>query len=599
MAGDDDGSSSITLVNKLDFGDPLYLHASDTTGTALVSIKLKGTENYSVWSRAMLLALNTKNKKGFIDGTCKRSDYEKDEVLLNQWDRCNSVQVNSLTQGGSSVSEYYHKLNSLWKQFDALVKLPECVCTANADFIKHNSVMKLMQFLMGLDEVYQPIRSNLLMTDPLPNVKTAFAVISREESHRNFSGHTVGQKSRSSAFVAKTPNNVNGNNNFNRPNNMNNTNQFKRSGTVRGLNANYKCTKCGIIGHTVDRCFEVIGYPPGYIRKPFNQGAPKFTANNNNCVSDNANATTSSSPFTVDQISKLMSLINDKDKGNSTAVLNANMSGSFWNNSSKFNSNFEKFFCNNMFFTNNKHHHKDWIIDSGANQHMICSDGDLFDEIDVSNMNIFVSHPNGTQAKIVKVENIQINEFITLYNVLYIPEYCVNLLSVNKLTVGNRFFVGYNEQHCFIQNLMLNKLVGIGDEKDGLYMFKKMNIGNCANSFCGSLKLWHHRLGHPASQVLVVLKEKLNLKDSNFIEPCEIYHKAKQTREPFPLSENKSVMLGDLLHLDLWGPYKVVSKEGYKYFLTIIDDFTRAVWIFPIKTKDEVFDNVNYLYNIL
>ncbi|XP_071694794.1 uncharacterized protein [Rutidosis leptorrhynchoides] len=280
----------------------------------------------------MLLALNTKNKKGFIDGTCKRSDYEKDEVLLNQWDRCNSVvltwiltsisdelylgqifsnnsvtvwqelketydkidgsitfnlhkRINSLTQGGSSVSKYYHKLNTLWKQFDALVKLPECVCTANADFVKHNSVMKLMQFLMGLDEVYQPIRSNLLMTNPLPNVKTAFAVISREESHRNFSGHTVGQKSQSSAFVAKTPNNVNENNNFNRPNNMNNTNQFKRSGIGRGLNANYNCTKCGMIGHTVDRCFEVIGYHPGYIRKPFNHGAPKFTANNNNCGS--------------------------------------------------------------------------------------------------------------------------------------------------------------------------------------------------------------------------------------------------------------------------------------------------------------------------
>ncbi|XP_071740295.1 uncharacterized protein [Rutidosis leptorrhynchoides] len=207
MAGDDDGSSSVTLVNKLDFGDPLYLHARDTTGTALVSIKLKGTENYSVWSRAMLLTLNTKNKKGFIDGTYELylgQIFSNNYVIVWQelketYDKIDGSitfnlhkQINSLTQGGSSVSEYYHKLNTLWKQFDALVKLPKCVCTANADFVKHNNVMKFMQFLMGLDEVYQPIRSNLLMTDPLPNVKTAFAVISREESHRNFSGHTVG-----------------------------------------------------------------------------------------------------------------------------------------------------------------------------------------------------------------------------------------------------------------------------------------------------------------------------------------------------------------------------------------------------------------------
>nr|GEY43521.1 ribonuclease H-like domain-containing protein [Tanacetum cinerariifolium] len=31
----------------------------------------------------------------------------------------------------------------------------------------------------------------------------------------------------------------------------------------------------------------------------------------------------------------------------------------------------------------------------------------------------------------------------------------------------------------------------------------------------------------------------------------------------------------DLIHLDLWGPYRVTSREGYRYFLTIVDDFSR------------------------
>ncbi|GKE92066.1 hypothetical protein Tco_1573161, partial [Tanacetum coccineum] len=39
--------------------------------------------------------------------------------------------------------------------------------------------------------------------------------------------------------------------------------------------------------------------------------------------------------------------------------------------------------------------------------------------------------------------------------------------------------------------------------------------------------------------------------------------KDKQTREPFPLSEHTSTSLGELVHLDLWGPYRVVSKEGH------------------------------------
>ncbi|GJU59153.1 ribonuclease H-like domain-containing protein [Tanacetum coccineum] len=36
------------------------------------------------------------------------------------------------------------------------------------------------------------------------------------------------------------------------------------------------------------------------------------------------------------------------------------------------------------------------------------------------------------------------------------------------------------------------------------------------------------------------------------------------------------------------GPYKVQSREGYKYFLTVVDDFTRAVWVFLLRGKDEV-----------
>ncbi|GKG08879.1 ribonuclease H-like domain-containing protein, partial [Tanacetum coccineum] len=62
---------------------------------------------------------------------------------------------------------------------------------------------------------------------------------------------------------------------------------------------------------------------------------------------------------------------------------------------------------------------------------------------------------------------------------------------------------------------------------------------------------------------------------------------AKQTREPFPLSDHKSLVLGELVHLDLWGPYKVASKEGFKYFLTIVDDYTRIVWVYMLKSKDE------------
>nr|GFA09961.1 ribonuclease H-like domain-containing protein [Tanacetum cinerariifolium] len=63
-----------------------------------------------------------------------------------------------------------------------------------------------MQFLMGLNDVYQLTRSNLLTRDPLPDVKDAFAVVSREESHRGLAPGKTSAKSNPAAFVAKTDN---------------------------------------------------------------------------------------------------------------------------------------------------------------------------------------------------------------------------------------------------------------------------------------------------------------------------------------------------------------------------------------------------------
>ncbi|GKF01018.1 ribonuclease H-like domain-containing protein, partial [Tanacetum coccineum] len=78
---DDDvqDSDHVTRISKLDISNPLHLHPNETTAVTVVSIKLKRTENYQVWSCAMLLALEGNNKIGFIDGSCKRSN--TNEVL--------------------------------------------------------------------------------------------------------------------------------------------------------------------------------------------------------------------------------------------------------------------------------------------------------------------------------------------------------------------------------------------------------------------------------------------------------------------------------------------------------------------------------------
>ncbi|KAD3068250.1 hypothetical protein E3N88_36130 [Mikania micrantha] len=333
--------SSETLISKLDVSSPLYLHANDSNSLTIVTMKLKGTENYSIWASAMKLALEVKNKYGFVSGTCTRPT--DDEVLGKQWDRCNSVvlswilnsvseelylgqvyskfatelwldlketydkvdgsvvfnvyqKINGLTQSGSSVSEYYHRLNTLWKQFDAIVQLPSCSCNASKEFNDFNHLIKLMQFLMGLDDIYQPVRTNLLTRDPLPTVKVAFSIVSREESHRN-SGSIPGTKNQSMGFVSKTSQS---NQSFS------NTKRFGR-----GPNPNLKCTHCNKIGHTVDKCFELVGYPPNLRNRGVNQNFKSNSSTNSGNKSNSGNS--SSLPFTPEQIAKLIGLANQTD----------------------------------------------------------------------------------------------------------------------------------------------------------------------------------------------------------------------------------------------------------------------------------------------
>ena len=43
----------------------------------------------------------------------------------------------------------------------------------------------------------------------------------------------------------------------------------------------------------------------------------------------------------------------------------------------------------------------------------------------------------------------------------------------------------------------------------------------------------------------------------------------------------------ELVHLDTWDPFKVESVEGFRYFLTIIDDCTRVTWLYMLRNKSD------------
>lgn len=67
--------------------------------------------------------------------------------------------------------------------------------------------------------------------------------------------------------------------------------------------------------------------------------------------------------------------------------------------------------------------------------------------------------------------------------------------------------------------------------------------------------------------------------------PCVVCHKAKQKGLPFPSNNNLSSKAFDLIHIDSWGPFRVPTIDGYRCFLTLVDDRTRATWVYLMKSK--------------
>lgn len=63
---------------------------------------------------------------------------------------------------------------------------------------------------------------------------------------------------------------------------------------------------------------------------------------------------------------------------------------------------------------------------------------------------------------------------------------------------------------------------------------------------------------------------------------------AKQKILYFPFSNNLSNSPFDLIHLDVWGPFYVPTSEGYKYFITLVDDYTRVTWVYLLTNKSYV-----------
>lgn len=76
---------------------------------------------------------------------------------------------------------------------------------------------------------------------------------------------------------------------------------------------------------------------------------------------------------------------------------------------------------------------------------------------------------------------------------------------------------------------------------------------------------------------------------SKFSSPCAIYPMTGQSKLSFFKSVISTKAIFDLIHVDTWGSYKIITYDGFRYFLTIVDDFCRAIWTYLLSIKLNAF----------
>ncbi|GJW98789.1 retrovirus-related pol polyprotein from transposon TNT 1-94 [Tanacetum coccineum] len=73
---------------------------------------------------------------------------------------------------------------------------------------------------------------------------------------------------------------------------------------------------------------------------------------------------------------------------------------------------------------------------------------------------------------------------------------------------------------------------------------------------------------------------------------CEGCILGKQSKKAFPVGKSKRVDdVLELIHADLYGPMRVDSLAGSKYFLLFTDDYCRMSWVYFIQQKSETFEH--------
>ncbi|KAJ1522455.1 hypothetical protein ONE63_001645 [Megalurothrips usitatus] len=200
---------------------------------------------------------------------------------------------------------------------------------------------------------------------------------------------------------------------------------------------------------------------------------------------------------------------------------------------------------------------------------------------------------------VLKINSARHNGLHEIQNMKYVPGLSSMLLSVSSMTKCGHAVV-FVDNHCGIYNkkdIIINgEPLLKTEEKYGTYKLN-LEVKNTRSAFKSQSKAyvpWHERLGHLGKNNLSLMAAGLvegmgeTHLDKAICEPCI---RAKQTRAPLPKGgADRANEILELIHSDVCEVTDGLSREGFRYFVTFIDDKTRYTTVGFLKTKSEVFE---------
>ncbi|KAH9717203.1 hypothetical protein KPL71_021739 [Citrus sinensis] len=225
-----------------------------------------------------------------------------------------------------------------------------------------------------------------------------------------------------------------------------------------------------------------------------------------------------------------------------------------------------------------------WVLDSGCTFHM--SPNRNYFTIYQSCDGGMVLMGNNSVCKVVGIGTVSLKMYYgmvrDLTQVRHVPELKRNLISIGMLDQTGCVIKAKN----WILKVVRGSIVIMkGTKQNGLY-------ASVTEKSEDKARLWHLRLGHMSERGLKELQKKRvfgsdKLNSLGFCEDC-ILGKASSLKFESAVHSTKKKLA--YIHSDLWGPAQVDSLGGCRYFLSFIDDYSRMVWVYVLKTKDEVLE---------